>query len=295
MTIELTMLNAMASPDFAEALDRHRDWGLKFLDLKDAIFGRSLLDLTDSEAAKAAEMIDRRGLEVYCLSSVLFHADVEQGKSQFTAGLELRVNRLIELAARLRPQVLRLLGATTSRRDQTADAVAEVEKHHPWLIEAFQRAIDRIADAGFMATIENEVRGCILSHPAEVRRLFELINRPGHVMFTWDVQNMWQAGTFPTVAVYEQLRDLTGYVHLKGGQSATPGGPLEWSCALEDAAYDVPGLVQKTVASGRVPVICLNSPHGQPKPGYDYANLVERDLRYVRKLIQNGSGRSVEK
>ncbi len=292
MTVQITMLNAMASPDFAAALDFQRDRGLKLLDLKDAILGRSLLDLTDAEAAQAAEMIDRRGLKVYCLSSVLFHADVEQGGPLFTAGLDDRVARLIELARLLRPQVLRLLGATTSRRDQVADAVAEVEQRHPWLIAAYQQAIDRIADAGFMATIENEVRGCILSSPAEVQRLFALINRPGRVMFTWDAQNMWQAGTFPTVAVYEQLRDLTGYVHLKGGQSVTTGGPLAWRCALEDAGYDVPALVQHAVASGRVAVICLNPPHGQPKPGYDYTNLLERDLRYVRQLIQNATSRT---
>ena len=36
-------------------------------DLKDAIFGKSVVDLTDEEACRAAELIGERRLSVYCL------------------------------------------------------------------------------------------------------------------------------------------------------------------------------------------------------------------------------------
>jgi sugar phosphate isomerase/epimerase len=283
--VQVTMLNAMAARDFGQALDIHKQWDVKLLDLKDGIFDKSFMDLTDTQAAEAAAMIAQRGLEVHCLSSGLFHADVEQGRERFTDGLAGRIGRLIELSRVFRPQVVRLLGATTSRRAEISDAVEDVQRRHPWLIGEYQAAIDRIANAGFMATIENETYGCILGSPGEVCRLFQLINRPGKVMFTWDVQNMWQAGTWPTPAHYQTLRDICHYVHLKGGQCDKPGDALQWRSALEDASFDVPTIVRDVVASGRVPVLCLNPPHGAVKPGYDYANLVQRDLRYLRRLI----------
>ncbi len=286
MTIRITMLNAMASPEFGEALDRHAAWGLQWLDLKDRIFGKGLLDLRDDEAREAAAMIRGRGLGVYCLSSGLFHADVEQGHERFAAGLCDRVERLVDLAGLLQPRVVRLLGATTSRGVAGGALLSGVAERHFWLIEEYRRAIDRIAAAGFMATIENETRGCVLASPGDVRLLFDLIDRPGKVMFTWDAQNMWQCGTWPSVEVYEELRDLTGYVHFKGGRSAEPGGPLAHRSYLEDSSYDVAGIVRCVAASGRVEAICLNPPHGAARPDYDDSQRVERDLAYLRRLVE---------
>jgi hypothetical protein len=122
-----------------------------------------------------------------------------------------------------------------------------------------------------------------------VLRLFRLLDRPGRVEFTWDVQNMWQAGTWPTVALYEELREVIGLVHLKGGQSATPGGPLRYRCALEESSYDVRGLVHAVVTAGRVQVICLNPPHGELRPGVNEADRLERDLAFARELV-GGAG-----
>lgn len=285
MAIQITMLSAMASPDFEVALHRHVSWGLQLLDLKDGIFGKALLDLTDEDAQRAAEMIRQRALAVHCLSSGLFHADVEQGRERFVAGLDDQVQRLIALAGVFRPRVVRLLGATTSRRDCLPDAVAHIEQRHPWLITAYQDAIDAIAEAGFTTTIENEVQGCILGTPAEVLRLFRLLDRPGRVEFTWDVQNMWQAGTWPDVGLYEELQEVTGLVHFKGGQSAAPGGPLRYRCALEESSYDVRGLVRALIGADRVKVICLNPPHGEPRPGVDETDRLERDLAFLRALV----------
>ena len=39
------------------------------------------------------------------------------------------------------------------------------------------------------------------------------------------------------------------------------------------------------ISNGVSPVICLNGSHGERKEGYDYANVVERDLLYVKQLF----------
>ena len=59
--IELTVLNTMASSDFSKALNRHHEWGLKFLDLKDLVFGKRIVDLTEEEALQARELIQDHG------------------------------------------------------------------------------------------------------------------------------------------------------------------------------------------------------------------------------------------
>jgi hypothetical protein len=33
------------------------------------------------------------------------------------------------------------------------------------------------------------------------------------------------------------------------------------------------------------PVICLNPSHGKQKEGYDYSNIVKRDLDFIREAI----------
>ena len=50
--VELTVLNTMASSDFVCALERHLEWSLKLLDLKDLVFGKRIVDLTAAEAAR---------------------------------------------------------------------------------------------------------------------------------------------------------------------------------------------------------------------------------------------------
>ena len=61
---------------------------------------------------------------------------------------------------------------------------------------------------------------------------FKLLDRPESVALTWDVQNLWQMGTFPTIDVYYQLKDLIHYYHLKGGQFRGDSPSLYWKSNL---------------------------------------------------------------
>lgn len=57
--IRLTPLNSMAGKDFEQALDRHIDWGLHTLDLKNQIYGKSIDELLPQEA-NLIELFERR-------------------------------------------------------------------------------------------------------------------------------------------------------------------------------------------------------------------------------------------
>lgn len=284
MAVQFTMLNAMADRDFERALDKHVAWKLQWLDLKDGIFGKLITDLTLEEAWRAAELIGARKLRVYCLSTLLFADKIEKGEAYFRERHLAPVAHALKLAEIFRPVFVRLIAGQSTERKSFANSAQYVNQRHPWLFELYREAIDRIHAAGFKATIENEVDGSLFAHPLEVIDFFEALGRDGRVSFTWDVQNFWEQGTFPSVQVYEALQPLIGYYHLKGGQTDDSAQALCWRTCLEDASWPVAEVTQRVIADGVSPVICLNPSHGKTKPGYDYTNTFERDLAFVRGI-----------
>ena len=281
---KLTILNSMAGRDFERALDGHVEWGLKVVDLKDAVFGKGVLELTDDEAGRAAELVAERGLSVHCLSTGLFLADVEAGEAAFRGHVE-KVGRAVEIGRILRPRMIRLLAARSSRRAEVKDSIEHIRAEHPWLIPMYAEAVDRLHEAGSRPTIENEVNNCILSGPKEVRGFFAALDRAGKACFTWDAQNLWQMGTFPTTGVYEELKDLIGYLHVKGGRKGESGDGLRWKSSLEDASWPVAEITGRAVADAVSPVICLNPSHGETKDGYNYDDIVKRDIDFLRREL----------
>lgn len=285
MAAQLTLLNAMADHDFEKALEKHNAWNLHWLDLKDRIFGKPITDLTLDEAHKAKALIDARKLRVYCLSTVLFADKVEKGEGHFRARHLAPVAHTLELARILQPTYVRLIAAQSQERASFANSAQFVAECHPWLFDCYREAIEAIHAAGFKAAIENEVDGSLFAHPLEVIDFFEVLDCDGKAVFTWDVQNFWEQGTFPTLQVYEALRPLIGFYHLKGGQTDGITNTLAWRTCLEDASWPVAEITRRVVADGISPVICINPSHGKPKPGYDYTNTVERDLAFIRRAV----------
>ena len=157
----------------------------------------------------------------------------------------------------------------------------------PGSLDFYRDAIDRLAAAGLQVAIENEVHDCIWSNPGEILTFFDALGCDGRVFLTYDIQNLWQMGTFPSLDVYTQLRPRIGHVHLKGGQvdPGNPARPLRFSSALEDADWPVAQIIRQVIADGVSPVICLNPSHGQPKPGYNYSDVVGRDVQFMRRTF----------
>jgi hypothetical protein len=173
-----------------------------------------------------------------------------------------------------------------------------VRSEAPWLLPCYGEAVDRIHAAGFAAVVENEIGGCIFSHPGEVMAFFRLLDRKGRVQFTYDVQNLWEMGTAPSLAAYRALQPVIGYLHVKGGR-AGPDGKLAWRSPLETASWPVAEIVLASwpvaeivlaaVADGVSPCICLNPSHGATARGEDHEDYTLRDLAYLRGLIGTAS------
>ena len=277
------MLNGMASPDFEEALDRHASWGVRYLDLKDCIFGKSITQLEPLEISRARDLIRQSDLQVYCLSTGVLGGEIEKGEEICRTQLD-DLDRALAAAIELRPRFIRLLAAQTTERGRLSNAIPYVRDRHPWLIDLYREAIDRIQAAGFEPTIENEVDRCIVSSAEEFLDLRTAIDRP--TLITWDVQNLWQMGVFPTLEVYDQLRHAMGYLHLKGGQCSGGSREMRWGCTLEDASYPAVEILRAVVRDAVSPVICLNPPHGKLRPGDSYEAILQSDLAFVRAIAE---------
>lgn len=281
---QLTILNDIVDNDLDTSLDIQKCWGIRMVDLRAGVYGKNFMQLSDEEAAKAAGAIAGRGMNVYCLSSGLFFDDIEQGEAHFREAHLGRVGRLIELARIFRPKVVRLLSATSGRRREFADSFEYIRAEHPWVIPMYREAVDQIAAAGFRATIENEVKENLFTTPQEIVRFFEALDRSGRTTFTFDVQNLWLMGTFPTMDVYRELAPLIGYYHLKGGLADESGVKLKWKSGLWDASWPVAEMTREVVRS-QCEAICLNPSHGEDKPGYDYAGIHRRNVEFLQSAI----------
>ena len=285
MKTRLAVLNSMASREIEESLDIQKAWGLEVLDLKDAIFGKSIEDLGEEEAGRVSQLCRDRSLDIWTLSSGIFFEDVEKGSDAFQTHLD-KVPGLIRAAQILKSHQIRLLIARSSKPEPTGERLAKALKENSWLMPFYQEAVDQIAGAGFPVTIENEVHGCLVSSPDEALAFFEALNRPKQARMTWDVQNLWQEGTFPTLEIYRELRPLIGMVHLKGGRANVKGGPLIEAESLEKASWPVMEILRAVLDDGASPVICLNPSHGIPAQDYKHRpDDYKRDLEFLRRAF----------
>jgi len=275
----------MASADIGAAVRRHTDWGLRHMDLKDSLFGGGVLELTNDQAISIRDLVTANGLDIYCLSTMIGDADIEVGEQQFRAQFEPELRRAREIGQIFRPRFVRLLAAHTSRRAEIDDSPGYIADRHPWLLEFYRDAIDDLSAAGLGVTIENEVGQCIWADEREIVGFFELLDRPDRAVFTWDIANLWQMGSFPSMSGYVALRPYIGYVHLKGGRAGRGSRHIKWASSLADTSWPLEQLVRQVVEDDVSPIICLNPSHGAIGSRYDAEGIVERDLATVRAIF----------
>jgi len=83
MQTQLTLLNGMAGSDIERSIEQHREWGLRWTDLKDALWGKSILDLEAAQAERLADLLEKADLRVWCFSTGLFGRALSGGYETF--------------------------------------------------------------------------------------------------------------------------------------------------------------------------------------------------------------------
>ncbi len=273
----------MAGKEIEPALDKHLDWGITRLDLKEQLFGKLIQDLDEAEALRLKDLVDQRGMKVDCLSSTIFAMHVEDGEPAFRERYEPALERLLKTAEILEARTVRLLDAQTYKRGELLNVMPYLKAEHSWIFDLYREAIDRFSEKGFPVVIENEIHHCIFSSVEEIVDFFTHLDRRGKVSMIWDIQNLWETGTFPSLAVYEILKPWIGAVHVKGGYTNLPGSRMTAASSLRDASWPVLDICRTVVADGVSPVLCLNPSHGIRPPGWSYDP--RTDLDYLRENL----------
>ncbi len=282
---QLTMLNSMAGSDLETVARRHVELGLKWLDLKDGIRGHAIDRLPLADAAWAAGVARTHGLGVFCFSTALGFSNLEDGEAAFRARHLPTLEHVLKVADILRPQRIRLISPTVKPFPADGAVMEVVERRHAWVFGVYREMIDRMVAAGQTVLLENETPDVVFNRPEGILRFFARLDRAAQVRFTWDAQNLWQMGVFPTPEVYRTLRPLIGCLHLKGGRTEGDGRALVHAAALEDASWPVADIVRAAVADGVAPFICINPSHGKKPPGWNGWEVARRDIAFLQRIL----------
>lgn len=287
--VNLTMLNGTAGSDFETAARRHAELGLKWLDLKDGLWGENINNLSLDHARRAADIAKAHGLKVFCFSTALCESELNAGEQAFRARHFKTLDHVLKLADILEPAYIRLISAKLNPFAGPESRMEIVERDFPWTFSVYREMVDRIVGSGRRALVENEITNVIFNRPEGILRFFEALERPGKVHYTWDAQNLWQEGVFPTLDVYHQLKPIIGCLHLKGGRTEGESKKLVHASTLQDASWPVLDIVHAAVADGVAPFICINPCHGKKAPGYDTWDVAKSDIAFLRKNIPTDS------
>lgn len=274
----------------ASIANRLQSWDLIDIDLK-SVLGKNIAEVSDQEAHDIADTFGAAGIATEAFSTLLFKREVESGPEGFETDLQI-LDRVLAIARIVKPKKIRLLGADLVSRNSIAHSTRYLKADAPWLLDYYGQAIARIADAGFAPVIENETNGCIFSKPSEVTAFFSEVAHAQRASFVWDVQNMWEMGTFPTIEAYRELRELIGYFHLKGGRAAPGTRVMTWRSSLEQADWPVEDITAEVLADRKSAVICLNPPHGSVAPDDRPCSVTATDIDFLRGMFPGSiSGR----
>jgi sugar phosphate isomerase/epimerase len=264
----LSILAEILGKDLEKVSHELPEIGLSLLDLKRHVFGHAIEEMDDTARDKLAVLMDQSDIEIFSFSSTCGYQNVSTtSERDFRDHLTRGVDNMLETLSIVRPTMVRLLACSFDVREAWDESNAYLEQHAPWVYDAYDDAIERIAEAGVAVTIENEPN-TILSNPQETVGFFDRLRTRDRVGFTWDIQNMWQSGSYPTVEAYQVLRPVINYVHTKGGQGTYEGPELlTFRSPLETATWPVREILGEILEHDSNSVICINTSHGKVPAG----------------------------
>ncbi|HOL72076.1 MAG TPA: sugar phosphate isomerase/epimerase family protein [Bryobacteraceae bacterium] len=204
-------------PDIEAAAQAMADIGMTGAELR-VVFGKNILDLTDSEVEAAKAAVNAKGLEVVSLSSPLlkcvlpdsppvdtrFQHDVFASQHTFEDQPRL-ARRAFEIAHKTGARVIRVFSYWRT---------VEPEKCFDRIAEALGCLARDAAKEDLIIGVENE-HACNISTGADTARLLAAVDHP-NLQVVWDPANAYVAGEIPFPDGYRALpANRIAHVHAK--------------------------------------------------------------------------------
>ncbi len=193
------------------------DLGMTFAELR-VVFGRNVIDLSDSEIDRARKMVEARGMHVLSIASPVLKCTLPDAPpvapyiqqdvfgSDYTFADQPRLAaRAFELAARMGARIIRVFSYW-----RTVDP----EKCFDRVASAVRSLAEEADQRGLVIGIENE-HACNIATAGETARLLVAVNHPS-LQVIWDPANAYVAGETPFPDGYARLPiSRIAHVHAK--------------------------------------------------------------------------------
>lgn len=221
--VDISVMTDQLGLDFESAAKQLAEWGVQWVDLRGGIYGKGIDDVTDSEAERAQAVLDKHGLQVACLASRLASPWLEHDlwdAKDWEAELK-QLDRLTELAEVFDTNVLRVYAYRKPNPDVPRDR-PDLEEYLEPVSQRLREAAEIAAGHGLRLVLENETFS-LVGTCDEMRRVLEAVDHEA-LLACWDVSNGWACGEPPYPDGYDKIKELIGYVHIKGakGRSDDP-------------------------------------------------------------------------
>jgi L-ribulose-5-phosphate 3-epimerase len=237
------------SPDIETAARSMAEIGVTGAELR-MIFGKNVIDLTDSELDRAREIVERHGLEIVSIASPLlkcvlpdspdvdarFQQDVFAAAYTFEDQPRL-ADRALEIAERTGARIVRVFSYWRAVRPQEC-------------FERIARALENLAQQaarhGRIIGIENE-HACNVATGAETARVLEAVAHP-NLKVVWDPANAYVSGETPYPDGYRSM-PVQRIAHVHAKDCRVEGRRPIW-CALGEGGIDWQGQIRALAEDG---------------------------------------------
>jgi sugar phosphate isomerase/epimerase len=206
LMIRTSIFNDEVSHNLTEALDLMTSWGQDIFDLREYIFGKTVIDeISDAQRDELLQILSRYKFDIGCIGTRKLIADPDADRLEMINLLK----RLIKTAKAVNTDYIRIC-SFAPRPEEEGVRLNMLAPAVP-LMKEFA---DIAGAEGITLLLENKPTS-ITNKGSEMAEFLGRVNSPA-VKAQWDVVNSWIGGYYNIDKDYEDCKDFIGSVHLKG-------------------------------------------------------------------------------
>ena len=278
--IRTSIFNDEVSHELVEALDLMSSWGQGLFDLREYIFGETVIDdISDFQRDELLQILSRYKFDVGCIGTRKLIADPDADKLDLINLLK----RLIKTAKVVHTSYIRVCDFAPRPKEEALRLKMLVPA-----IPLMRELADIAGAEGITLLLENKPTS-LTNKGREMAEFLDRVNHPA-VKIVWDVVNSWIGGYYNIEKDYNDCKDFLGFVHLKGAmgrkddpQTYDRGGVM----GLDEVPHS--SVVERLVKDGYQGNITLDLAIGSIRKeefNMSRQEIAKISLEYTRKLVK---------
>ena len=218
--MKISVITNGISEDYAKVCRVMKETGVKYAEIQNA-FDKAVEYFTMDEAQQIKILSDENGIVPVMVTSHAFAGvpvmSIEVGDATFEKHMALLRNSF-EVAKILNVKAVRAMVFTkqivTFGYHGSDKWNAGGNKSWPKFIKLYEPIVKAAEDAQIELVIENGFNGMV-SSTWLARKMIDELGGPRRLKLIWDLTNALYYNEFPTVPVYEGIRDYVAHIHIK--------------------------------------------------------------------------------